>query len=69
MTKPLYKPQFEYVRKHIMGWSIYSETMQYFHMRECECTENVRKNKYVCIIFALLITLYVNLRLNGFHNL
>ena len=43
--------------------------MQYLNMRECECIENVRKEKYVCTIFALLITLYVNSRLNGFHEL
>ena len=35
----------------------------------CECTENVRKDKDVCTIFAVLITFYVNLRLNGFYNL
>ena len=43
--------------------------MQYLNMRECECTDNVRKEKYVCTIFAVLIILYVNSRLNGFHNL
>ena len=35
----------------------------------CECTDNVIKENYVCKIFALLISLYVNSRLNGFHKL
>ena len=35
----------------------------------CECTYNVSKEKYVCKIFAVLISLYVNSRLNGFHKL
>ena len=35
----------------------------------CECTEIFSKEKYVCTIFAVLITLYVNSRLNGFHEL
>ena len=35
----------------------------------CECTENVRKEKYVCKIFAVLINLYVNSRINGFQDL
>ena len=43
--------------------------MQYLNMRECECTDNVMKDKYVCTIFAVLITLYVNSGLNGFHYL
>ena len=30
---------------------------------------NVSKEKYVCTIFAVLITLYINSRLNGFHKL
>ena len=34
-----------------------------------ECTENVRKEKYVCKIFAVLINLYVNSRINGFQDL
>ena len=34
-----------------------------------ECTDNRIKEKYVCTIFAVLISLYVNLRLNGFHKL
>ena len=38
-------------------------------MRECECTYNVIKDKYVCTIFELLITLYVNSGLNCFHGL
>ena len=36
---------------------------------ECECTDNAIKEKYGCTIFAVLITLYVNSRLNGFHEL
>ena len=35
----------------------------------CECTDNVSKENYLCAIFAVLITLYVNSRLNGFHKL
>ena len=38
-------------------------------MRECECTDNVSKEKYVCTIFAVLISLYLNSQLNGFHEL
>ena len=38
-------------------------------MRECECTYNVRKGKYACTIFSVLITLYVNSQLNDFHDL
>ena len=38
-------------------------------MREFECTDNVSKEKYVCTIFTLPITFYVNSRLNGFHDL
>ena len=34
-----------------------------------ECTDNMRKEKYVCTIFSVLITFYVNSRLNGFHGL
>ena len=30
---------------------------------------NVRKENYVYTIFAVLITLYVNSQLNGFHDL
>ena len=37
--------------------------------KTCECKDNVRKEKYVCTIFTVLINLYVNSRLNGFHNL
>ena len=35
----------------------------------CECTYNVRKERYVCTIFSVLITLYVDLRLHGFRDL
>ena len=35
----------------------------------CECTNNVRKEKYVNTIFVVLITLYVNSGLNVFHDL
>ena len=35
----------------------------------CECTYNVSKEKYVCTIFAVLISLYVTSQLNGFHEL
>ena len=35
----------------------------------CECTDNLGKDKYVCTIFTILITLYVNSQLNGFHDL
>ena len=38
-------------------------------MRECECIDNVSKYNYVCTIFAVLIMVYVNSRLNGFHEL
>ena len=34
-----------------------------------ECTEIVSKEKYICKIFALLISLYVNSRLYDFHEL
>ena len=34
----------------------------------CECTENVSKEKYVCTIFAVLISFYVSSRLNGFYD-
>ena len=43
--------------------------MQYLNMRKCECTDNVSKDKYVHKIFSVLITSYVNSRLNGFHEL
>ena len=39
------------------------------NMIECECTDNVWKENYVCTIFTLLITFHVNSQLNGFHNL
>ena len=42
--------------------------MQYFIMRECEFTDNARKENYVFTIFAVLITLYINSQLNGFHK-
>ena len=29
----------------------------------------MRNEKYICTIFAVLITLYVNSQLNGFHDL
>ena len=35
----------------------------------CECTENVRKEKYAYKIFTVLIILHVYSRPNGFHNL
>ena len=38
-------------------------------MRECECTDNASKEKYACTIFSVLITLYVNSQLNGFHKI
>ena len=38
-------------------------------MKECECTENVSKEKYVCTIFSVLISLYVDSQLNDFHEL
>ena len=34
-----------------------------------EYTDNVRKEKYICTIFTVLINLYVNSRHNDFHNL
>ena len=37
--------------------------------RDCECTDNARKDKYVCTIFSVLITLCVNSQLNYFHYL
>ena len=43
--------------------------MDYINMRECECTDNVSKEKYACTTFAVLISLYVNSGLNGFHEL
>ena len=36
---------------------------------ECECTKNVRKEKYVCTIFTVVINFHVNSRLSGFHDL
>ena len=33
-----------------------------------ECTDNVRKEKYLCEILTVPITLYVNSWLNGFHD-
>ena len=68
MTKSLAKPQFEYQRKQIMRWWIYSGIIQSRNMRDCECTENMSKEKYVCSKFTVLITLYVNSRLNVFTN-
>ena len=38
-------------------------------IQKYECTENLSKEKYVCTIFAVLISVYVNSRLNGFHEL
>ena len=38
-------------------------------MRECECTDNVSKDKYVYKLFLVLISLYVNSQRNGFHEL
>ena len=38
--------------------------MQYLNMRECEYTDNVRKENYACTIFAVIINLYANSRLN-----
>ena len=35
----------------------------------CECKENMRKEKYVCTVFSVIITLYFNSRLNRFHDL
>ena len=37
--------------------------------RECECTDNDSKENYVCAIFAVIIRLYMNSQLNGFHKL
>ena len=34
-----------------------------------ECKDNVRKEKYICTIFSVLITLYMNSRLCSFHDL
>ena len=38
-------------------------------MRKCECTENVRKEKYVCTVFTVIINLNLYSRLKGFHDL
>ena len=35
----------------------------------CECKDNVSKDKYVCTIIAVLISLCMNLRINAFHGL
>ena len=35
----------------------------------CVCTDNVSKEKYVCTIFAVLITFHVNSRLIDFYEL
>ena len=67
-TKPLYKPNFDYMHKHIMGWLIQSEIILYLNMKECECTENVKTEKYVCRIFMALINIHVYSRPNGFHD-
>ena len=37
-------------------------------MRECECTENLRKEKYIRTIFTVIINFNVNSQLNGFHK-
>ena len=69
MTKPSAKPQFEYLSKQIMAWWIKSGIMQYLNISKCEFAENVRKEKYVCTIFSVLITLYVKSWLKGFYDL
>ena len=46
-----------------------SGIMQYLNIWECEFTENVSKENYACTILAVLINLYVNSQLNGFHEL
>ena len=38
-------------------------------MREYECTYNMSKEKYACTKFEVLITFYVNSRLDGFYKL
>ena len=44
---------------------VVSESVMY----GCECIDNVSKENYVFTIFAVLITLYVNSRLDGSHKL
>ena len=39
------------------------------HNQPCECTDNLRIENYLCTIFAVLITFYVNSRLNGFQDI
>ena len=56
LTTERNKPLQTHEKIVVSSWSI------------CECTENVRKEKYVCTILAVLITLYVNPQLNGFHD-
>ena len=50
----------------LISLGLYSWKMN--SMMSCECTDNVSKQKYVCTILAVLISLYVNSRLNGFHE-
>ena len=53
----------------ILVWIYWSNGWGNRDTLTCECTYNVRKEKYVCTIFAVLIHLYVNSLINGFHNL
>ena len=45
------------------------EHIYFWFRKKCECTDNMSKEKSVCTIYAVLISLYVNSRLNGFHKL
>ena len=43
--------------------------IQYLHIRECECTDNIMKENDVCTIFAVLLNLHVYSLLNSFYDL
>ena len=64
MRLDAYFKELEISREHThISSSIKSRSPNYL------CTDNARKEKYVCKLFAVLITLYVNSRLHGFHDL
>ena len=52
-----------------VGYQCLEEMLRISGYVPCECTYNVRKEKYFCIMFAVQITLYVSTRLNGFYEL
>ena len=42
--------------------------MEIITTEECESTDNVRKENYVCTIFTVLTNLHIYSQHNGFHN-